>query len=142
MGVPTYLYHAEHGAQIFDSEDMPGEAEGWFDSRKKFQDLHTVTKEPEPVLSGEFPDPRPFSSIKAYISAVDPTIPKLPDEPKAFGMDDDAIAALSREIGEKSVRALRHYAKLKHGTVFDDGVGASRLFDECSKLDKRALKAL
>lgn len=37
MGNRTFRYHREHGARIFDSDNLPSEADGWYDSPAKLK---------------------------------------------------------------------------------------------------------
>lgn len=44
MGNPVWLYHNQHGASIFDSDEIPElEKQGWRDSPKKLEVIKEVT---------------------------------------------------------------------------------------------------
>lgn len=138
----TYRYHAEKApkGQIFDTDDLPSEKDGWCDSPKRFNEMKMREKGDEaPVLSGEFPDPRPFHSVKVYIAAVDPSIPAVPDAvtAKAHGMTDEQLEERRKESDSMKRRALLHYAKLKYDQDLARNGSPAKLLDQCLELDAR-----
>ena len=46
MGHRTFMYHAEHGARIFDSDDLPSAADGWTDDYKALENKNQLAKKP------------------------------------------------------------------------------------------------
>lgn len=139
MGTPTYRYHATKAPRglIFDTDDLPSEEDGWFDSPKRFRDVEPSLRRDEPEMSGEFPDPRKFASVKAYVSAVDPTIPVVPTEEEraARGVSDEDYAKMISEAVSKKRRALLYYARLKHETDLAKNSNPEKLFAACVELD-------
>ena len=139
MGTPTFRYHATKGPRgmIFDTDDLPSEEDGWFDSPKKFRDVEPSLRRDEPEMSGEFPDPRKFANVKAYVSAVDPTIPEVPsqEDAAANGLDEDAWRKLVNEAVSKKRRALLYYARLKHNADLAKNTNPEKLFQACRELD-------
>lgn len=139
MGTPTYRYHATKAPRglIFDTDDLPSEDDGWFDSPKRFRDVEPCLRRDEPEMSGEFPDPRKFANVKSYVSAVDPTIPVVPgpDEAAANGVSDEDYAKMISEAVSKKRRALLYYARLKHETDLAKNSNPEKLFAACVELD-------
>ena len=139
MGTPTYRYHATKAPRglIFDTDALPSEDDGWFDTPKKFRTVEPSLRRDEPEMSGEFPDPRKFASVKAYVSAVDPTIPVVPteEERQAKGVSDEDYAKMISEAVSKKRRALLYYARLKHETDLAKNSNPEKLFAACVELD-------
>lgn len=139
MGTPTYRYHATKAPRgmIFDTDDLPEEDDGWFDSPKKFRTVEPSLRRDEPEMSGEFPNPRKFANVKAYVSAVDPTVPAVPsrEDAAANGMSDEDYAKAVNEATSKRRRALLYYARLKHEVDLAKNSAPDKLFATCVELD-------
>lgn len=61
MGDRVTRYHREHGAHIFDSDNLPLQSDGWFDSPKK-ADLLRI---PQPIAAKFKPPVQPEPATKA-----------------------------------------------------------------------------
>ena len=143
MGNATFRYHKTKAptGTIFDSDDLPSEKDGWFDSPKKVATM--VIEEggvPAPVLVGDLPDPRPFISIKAYASVVQGLMPKIPTREQAAArlISDDDLENMEREGVSRRKAAIIYYARLKYGADLPSDRSIALLMADCMELDERA----
>lgn len=139
MGEPCYRYHKDHlKGLIYDSEDLPSEADGWFDSPKKCVQwevpLPTIDLAP---LSGEFADPKAFAHVRAYVSACDPHVPPTleGDARAASGKTDEELADMDKAAESFRRRALLYYARRKFNKELAKNGSPGSLFEACLVLD-------
>lgn len=55
MGLPVYLYHAEKGAGLFDSEALPGARDGWYESPTRAYHARRAAKRVTRALKAKGP---------------------------------------------------------------------------------------
>lgn len=139
MGEPCFRYHKNHPkGLIFDTDDLPTEEDGWFDSPKKVQNweapLPTLDEAP---MSGEFPDARSFAHVRAYVVACDAKAPAVlvGDARAASGKTEEELVEMDKELVSYRRRALLYYARRKYNRDLAKNGSPGSLMEQCMALD-------
>jgi hypothetical protein len=123
MGNPTFRYHKELGAQVFDSDALPSESDGWFDSPKKANGAVPVTASPSPPVPQAKPAPPPK------------TLPTLDEYMSSVALKE-SHAGLSRdERRAAKARALADFAQMRYGAVIDTSGSLSEIVAQIEALE-------
>ena len=138
MGSQTMRYHKDHpDGLVFDTDELPSEVDGWFDSPKLGVKGSDTPKPVEGAISSEFPDAKTFANVRVFVAAVDPLIPALlvGDERGASGLTDEELDELDKSSISKRRRALLYYASRKYSKDLAKNGSPEKLFDKCMALD-------